>query len=318
MSAQKLISIVVPVYNELPNIARLHEALATTLSKVDYDYELVFVDDGSTDDSLIKLQQLATTDARVQIIELSRNFGKEIATTAGLAAAQGEAAIILDADLQHPVKLIPQFIAKWEKGAEVVIGVRRAEANKSMARRFRSWLFYRMLNSVAETKVIPNASDFRLLDRVVIDEFNRFTERNRITRGLIDWLGFRRDYLYFQAEKRNAGTASYSTAKLIRLAVNSFVSLSLVPLKVAGWMGIVITLLSGLTGLFIVVEKYALGDPYSFHFSSPAILAIMILFLVGIVLSSLGLMSLYIATIHSEVVNRPLYVVRRSKKSKVI
>lgn len=314
MSDQKLISIIVPVYNESGNIGRLYDCLIRTLKDLNYSYELVFIDDGSQDDSLSQLEQLAANDRAVHIIELSRNFGKEIAVTAGLNAACGQAAIMLDADLQHPVELIPQFITKWEKGAEVVVGVRKADKSKSAPKRFRSWLFYRVLNSMAETKVMPNATDYRLLDRVVLDEFNRFTERNRITRGLIDWLGFNRDYIYFEADKRTNGPPSYSTVKLIRLAVNSFVSLSLVPLQLAGWLGLVITFLSGLGGLFIVTEKYILGDPYNFGFTSPAILGVLILFLVGIVLSSLGLIALYIANIHGEVVNRPLYVVRHKSK----
>ncbi len=311
MKQRQLISIIVPVYNEAGNITNLYNALIKTLKPLPYDYELLFVDDGSQDDSVTRLNKLAQADKAIQIIELSRNFGKEIATTAGLNACHGQAAIMIDADLQHPVKLIPEFIAKWESGAEVVVGVRKADDSKSLARRFRSWLFYRILNSMAETKVMPNSTDYRLLDRVVIDEFNKFTEHNRITRGLIDWLGFRRDYINFSADPRSNGAANYSTAKLLRLAVNSFVSLSLVPLRIAGWLGMAITAFSGLGGLFIFIEKFALNDPYDFRFSSPAILAVMILFLVGIVLSSLGLISLYIANIHGEVVNRPLYVVRR-------
>ncbi len=310
MKQLKLISIIVPVYNEAGNIGDLYRELTKTLKPLHYDYELLFVDDGSQDDSVARLNKLAGSDKSIRIIELSRNFGKEIATTAGLNACHGHAAIMIDADLQHPVKLIPEFIAKWERGAEVVIGVRRTDDSKSLVRRFRSWLFYRILNSMAETKVMPSSTDYRLLDRLVIDAFNKFTEHNRITRGLVDWLGFRRDYINFSANPRANGPASYSTIKLLRLAVNSFVSLSLVPLRVAGWLGIVITSTSALLGLFIFVEKFILSDPYDFRFSGSAILGVLILFLVGIVLSSLGLMSLYIANIHSEVANRPLYVVR--------
>lgn len=163
---------------------------------------------------------------------------------------------------------------------------------------------------ISDVELMPNSTDFRLLDRVVIDEFNRFTEKNRITRGLIDWLGFKREYLYFDAGPRANGEAGYNFFKLARLAVNSMVSLSLFPLKFAGYLGIFITIASGLLGLFIVGEKYLFHDPWKMYFSGSAILVVVILFLVGIVLVCLGLTALYIANIHGEVVNRPLYVVR--------
>lgn len=314
MSSGKLISIVVPVYNEAGNVGRLHQELSDLFAGLkQYDYELIWVNDGSQDDSYQCLAALCQKDRRSRVIDFSRNFGKEIAITAGLHDAKGDAAIMIDADLQHPVKLIPAFLTKWENGAEVIVGVRNRTKGLNILTRFRSWLFYLILNSIAETKVTPRATDFRLVDREVIDAFSRFTERNRISRGLIDWLGFRREYIYFDAAPRLEGKASYGLSKLIRLAIDSFVSLSLLPLKLAGYLGIIITTVSGVLGLFIFIEKYVLRDPKSYNFSGPAILAVITLFLVGIILMSLGLIALYIANIHSEVVNRPLYVLRRRK-----
>lgn len=313
-----LISIVVPVYNEERNIPLLYKELKQQFDKLKkYDFEIVFVDDGSTDATLQQLSKLTVQDKRIRCIELARNFGKEIATTAGLNHAAGDGAVMIDADLQHPVAMLPEFIAKWRGGAEVVVGVRRRYEKESLQKRLNSWLFYQILNAMAEVKVTPRATDYRLLDRVVVDEFNRFSERNRITRGLIDWLGFRREYVYFDSPKRLHGKAGYGFSKLLRLAVNSFVSLSLFPLRLAGWLGIAITLLSSFAGLFILIEDKIMGDPLSLDITGTAILAVANMFLIGIVLMSLGLIALYIANIHSEVINRPLYVVRsRTQKGR--
>lgn len=311
---KSLISIVVPVYNEGRNIPLLYKELKVQFKALkSYSFELLFVDDGSSDNTLLKIAELAKKDKCVQCIELSRNFGKEIATTAGLNAASGDAAIMIDADLQHPVSALPKFISKWQAGAEVVVGVRHRYQDESLQKRFNSWLFYQILNSMAEVKVTPRATDYRLLDRVVIDAFNRFGEHNRITRGLIDWLGFRREYVYFDSPKRLHGKAGYGFTKLLRLAVNSFVSLSLFPLRLAGWLGIIITVLASTIGLFILIEDKILGDPLNLKITGTAILATTNMFLIGTVLMSLGLIALYVANIHSEVINRPLYVVRRQR-----
>ncbi len=167
------------------------------------------------------------------------------------------------------------------------------------------------MSSVSSVDLIPNATDFRLLDRKVIDEFNRFTERNRITRGLIDWLGFSHTTVDFKAEKRHRGKASYSMVKLMGLALNSTISMSFAPLYLAGYLGVLIVFISVPMGVFIVIERFLLNDPLKLHISGTAILAVMLLFLVGVVLICMGLMAMYIANIYGEVVNRPLYVVKR-------
>lgn len=278
-----------------------------------YDYELMLVDDGSSDESDRALAELAQTNSRVKPIVFSRNFGKEMAMSAGLMNAHGQVAIILDGDLQHPPELLPEFLQRWEQGAEVVVGVRKTNQGEGMIKRVGSWLFYRIMKHIAEIDLLPNATDFRLLDRAVIDEFNRFTERNRMTRALIDWLGFKRAHVYFDAPRRADGQAGYSIRKLVRLATASFVSLSLFPLKLAGYLGVIIIIVATGFGGFMVIDKYVLHDPWGFDFSGTGLLAIMILFLVGVVLACLGLIALYIAHIHSEVINRPMYIVRKSK-----
>lgn len=311
--AEPLVSIVVPFFNEAGNLGPLHAELSSALRGLPYRFEILFVNDGSTDDYEPTLRQLERDDPRLRSIEFVRNFGKEIAVTAGLHACSGEAAIVLDADLQHPPDKIPEFLAKWEGGAEVVVGLRTGYKPNAVRRVGARW-FYGILNRMSQTALTPDSTDFRLLDRAVLDEFNRFTERNRITRGLIDWLGFRRDHVSFTPGERRSGGATYSLTKLVKLAMNSFVAMSLFPLRAAGYLGVIITLVAGPLGLFIFFENYVFGDPWNLRFSGPAILAVILLFLVGIVLMALGLIALYIANIHVEVVNRPLYVVRNRRR----
>ncbi|HSX34933.1 MAG TPA: glycosyltransferase family 2 protein [Candidatus Saccharimonadales bacterium] len=312
----KLISIIVPIHNEALNIPLLYKSLVKNTEKLHYQFEFVFVDDGSTDKSLDDLQELAGKDERVRVLEFARNFGKEAAVSAGLDAAWGEAAIILDADLQHPPALIPKFIAAWEQGNDVVIGVRRYSKQEGRLKRLTSDWFYHLLHMVANTQITPHASDFRLLDKKVIRIFRQLTERDRITRGLIDWLGFRREYIQFTAPPRANGVASYSWRKLVDLAINTFTGYSLFPLKLAGYVGMLILITAIPIGAFLSFERFVLNDPWNWNITGTALLAMMILVLVGIMLGCLGLIALYIARIHAEVTNRPLYVVRRHAVSR--
>lgn len=310
-TGRRLISVVTPVHDEEANITPFHTELTAVLDGLEYDFELVFVDDGSADGSAARIAELpAHNRLVVRLIELSRNFGKEVALTAGIEAARGAAVLLIDSDLQHPVGKIPDFLAAWEAGNEVVVGVRTVHKGDTLLKRHGSKAFYSIMNKIGETESIPHATDYRLLDRMVVDSFLRFTERQRITRGLVDWLGFRRAVVYFEAEDRRFGTPSYSTLKLFELAINSFISHSLLPLKIAGYLGTIITSVSGLLGIFIIIERYFMHDPLGLNPSNVILLALLLVFLVGIILASLGLIALYIANIHGEVINRPLYVTR--------
>lgn len=309
----KSICIIIPAYNEEKNIAPLYAELKKVFASLEnsYVFEILFVNDGSLDNTLGEIEKLAQADQTVKFIDFSRNFGKEIATTAGINSCNADACIMIDADLQHPVELIPEFLTKWESGHEVVIGVRKENKSDGLMKKIGSKLFYMIINKIAEIKVVPNATDYRLIDRVVMAEFGRFTEVSRMTRALIDWLGFRRDFVYFNANERLHGSPSYSFWKLLSLAVDSFISLSLVPLKIAGYLGIFITFFSGISGFYILIGKYFLRATFASTFSDAENLAILLLFLVGILLMSIGLLALYVANIHSEVINRPMYVVRK-------
>lgn len=308
-----LISIIVPVYNEADNLPLLYQEISRHSSSLPYQFEMLFVDDGSRDDSAKVLRRVARKDHRVRLIRFSRNFGKEAAVTAGLHAARGNAALIMDADLQMPPSIMKQFIAKWESGAEVVVGVFKSR-NLSFVKKTGAKLFYKIMRRISHTKITPNATDYRLLDRKVINVFNQFTERNRITRGLIDWLGFDREYIYFEQQPRKFGQPGYTFRKLLTLAMNSFTAYSLLPLRLAGYIGALILAVSIPSGLFLYLERYAFHDYLHLGTNGTTMLAMLTIFMVGLVLTCLGLMSMYIAHIHAEVTNRPLYVVRPEER----
>ena len=305
--AEKLISVVIPVYNEKENIPPLLEALREVLSSLSYRYELVFVNDGSVDGSLESLREAANRNDRIKIVDFSRNFGKETALTAGCHYACGDAVITMDADLQHPPSLISDLVVAWEGGAEVVYTVRRANRGAGWFKRFSSCLFYWLFNRVSEMKTEAGTTDFRLMDRSVMEVFRRIPERERMFRGLIDWMGFRRTRVVFEAPARKNGKNRYSYIQLLRLAMNSFTSFSLFPLRLAGYLGILITLISGLLLLFMLIMRWFFAPTM---FTPIAILAVGNTLLIGIVLICLGFIALYIARIHAEVIDRPLYIIR--------
>lgn len=309
--ARTLISVIIPCYNEAANIGPFYKALRQATQQLPYDFEYIYVNDGSNDQTLAEIQSLGKA---VRVISLSRNFGKETATTAGIHSAKGDACLMIDADGQHPVQLIPEFIAKWQAGAQVVIGVWRGGGQAGLTKRLGSKLYYRLLKTTDGPTPIPGSTDFRLISRDVQQEFIRLTERNRITRGLIDWLGFQREYIYFKANPRLAGAPTYSLRKLTGLALNSFVSLSPRPLYFAIYCGAVILPLSILLGLFSAIEML-IGDPLDLRITGSAYLVLLALFLIGLVLIAQGITAMYLAHIHDETKNRPLYVVDRRHSS---
>lgn len=309
---KRLISIIVPVYNEEPNINWLYEMLQEKLPKrPDYEFETIFVDDGSEDKSLEVIKDLRKKYAHsVRYVSFSRNFGKESAVSAGMHESAGAAAIVIDADGQHPIELIDTFITKWEAGSDIVIGLRESNQKEGFVKKFGSKMFYSLLSLInGRNSVMPGSTDFRLIDRKVIDEYNKLTERNRLTRNLIDWLGFKRAVVPFAANERHAGTAAYSVRKLVKLALDGIVAHSTRPLKVVSLLGFIISSFSVIGTLFLVVEKYFLNDPLGLAVSGVAILALFLSFLVGVVLICQGLLALYLESVYYETQNRPLYVI---------
>lgn len=318
MNKNKILSIVSPVYNEQDGIEWFHSELCLSLAKIKkYGIEIIYVNDGSRDNSLKKLHSLESKkDIAIKIVDLSRNFGKESALSAGIATAAGDAVLMIDSDGQHPVDRIADFINKWEDGAEVVVGIRITNKKEGFVKKYGSKLFYKLFNKLTNTTLIPGSTDYRLIDRKVVNEFTKLEERNRITRGLIDWLGFNREYVYFDANERQFGAASYTFKKLTELAVNTFVSLSAVPLFISGYIGVIFMSLGLVSGLFVFIEQLLLGDPLNIAITGSAMLGLLILFLIGIVLAAQGLMGVYISRLLAEGQGRPLYIVRKVTNTK--
>lgn len=302
------VSVVVPLFNEAEGVRVFDASLHAALKRISATYEIIYCDDGSTDGSLELITKLAARSKHTRVIALSRNFGKEYAMTAGIAQADGNAIVIIDADGQHPVELIGEFVHTWQSGADVVIGVRKGATS------VQSRLFYSLFNRLTGERLIPHSTDFRLLDRRVADAFLSLKEQNRITRGLIDWVGFKRETIGFDARARTHGEATYSSKQLRKLAFDSFVSLSSVPLLFFGYIGVIITIGSGILGIALLIEQVILNDPLHWHFTGTAMLGTLILFLVGIVLMSQGMIAVYVSHIHTQTKRRPLYIIdeRRS------
>jgi polyisoprenyl-phosphate glycosyltransferase len=306
--ALKRISIVIPVFREAGNLPRLKDRLDTVTAELDrYAWDYLFVNDGSPDNSLEVLRQMAAEDSRVKVIDLSRNFGKEIALTAGVHDARGEAVICMDADLQHPPELIPTLIKEWEAGAEIVATVRVTIERQPMLRRLGSHIYYWLMSRISGLDMVSQTTDYRLYDKKVVTAFCFATERERMFRAIMDWMGFRRVYVPFRADARNEGVAGYSYTKLWKLAVNSITSFSLLPLRLTGYLGVLITTLSGLLLAWMLGSYFFFSEP---PYTPLAIVVVANTFLIGIVLMAIGMVALYIGTIHTEVVNRPLFIVR--------
>lgn len=303
------LSVVSPIFNESESIEKFNQELINELVKINSDYEIIYVNDGSSDSTLSKLQLIASKNSNVKVISLSRNFGKEYALTAGLDSAKGDCVITIDSDGQHPVELIEKFISEWRDGSRVVIGLRKKYRSESFTKKFTSSLFYSIFNSLSKQKLLEGSTDFRLIDRSVLEEFKKLPENERITRGLIDWIGFKTSYIKFDIHNRLGGKPTYGYSRLLKLGFNSLTSLTPAPLFLFGIIGIVITSLSLLVGLAILFEQIILADPLNWNFTGTAMLSIFILFLVGIILVSQGILSMYVAQVHTESKRRPLYII---------
>jgi len=304
---EPVLSVVVPLYNEAASLPEFYGALKKVLGGLELAYEIIFVNDGSIDPSAELVREYQKDNDAVRLISFSRNFGKEVATTAGIHHAVGQAVLVLDADGQHPVERIPAFVAAWRRGAKVVIG-RRDGRRAGIRKRLGARMFYALFRRLTGIRMDPDATDFRLIDREVQQQFNRLTEHNRIMRGLVDWLGYRREYVMYSEGSRLQGGATYSLRKLVKLAVDSTISLSISPLYITAYIGAVVLPLATLLGLGMVVN-FLLGDPAGLHATGGAYLMVLALFLIGLLLVSQGIIGLYLSHIHTETQQRPLYII---------
>ncbi|MGX5732657.1 glycosyltransferase family 2 protein [Bosea thiooxidans] len=303
--ARPELSVVVPVHNEAENLPLLIERLKSVLERAVSSWELVFVDDGSRDDTLEVIRRLNAGDPRISAVSFSRNFGKEVAIAAGLDHAMGDAVVIMDADLQHPPETIPTFLAKWREGYLNVYGQRTDRESETRLKRNFAKIFYRIFSYFGETPLPEGAGDFRLLDRKAVDALRALPERARFSKGLYAWVGFRSIGVPFQVAEREHGQSKFRYRKLFSFAFDGLSSFSTVPLKVATWSGAVIALIATLTAVYFLLRTLFFGTDLP-GFPS---LIVSIMFFSGIQLVSLGLIGEYVGRIFAEVKRRPLYLI---------
>jgi glycosyltransferase involved in cell wall biosynthesis len=309
-----LVSVVIPAYNEAENIGWFYKELTEVLSaQKSVRYELLYVNDGSRDDTGKILEKLGKKDKHIRYISLARNFGKEAATSAGIHHALGDAVILVDADGQHPPKLIPPMITAWLSGVQHVVGVRTSNKKAGLIKNGGSKVFYWVTSKLGATSVLPNATDFRLIDRELVDTFKRYKEKKRMTRALLDWSGFATEYISFDARDREYGKATYSVRALVRLAVNGYIGATLKPLYFVGAIGGIVTTLCALALVVLGSDKYIFNDPLHLGVTGTALIALFVTFLVGILMICQGIVAIYVANIHLEAQDRPLYIVNRAK-----
>jgi polyisoprenyl-phosphate glycosyltransferase len=305
-AAAPTLSLVVPVFNEAANIDVFVTRATRALDALALPWEIVFVDDGSRDASLLALLAARERDQRIVVIELSRNFGKEIALTAGLDSARGDAVIPIDADLQHPPELIGALVAGWRAGNDMVVAVRRSPPPGGVLRRLMSALFYRIFRGVTSIDLPPGAGDYRLLAAPVVRALRRLPERARFMKGLYAWVGFRYATVPYDVDPRVTGRSSFGVRKLWRLGTDAITSFSAAPLKAASVIGFVIAIAAIVYGGWLVGKTLVLGIDLPGYASTITL----VLFLGGLQLLSLGILGEYVARIYEEVKSRPLYVVR--------
>ena len=305
------LTVVIPIYNESENILPLYDRLSKVLDEIfrkfQIESEILFVNDGSTDNSIDNIRSLHERDRRVKLLSFSRNFGHQIAVTAGLDYSAGALVVVMDGDLQHPPELIPQLIEQWQAGYDIVYTIRQDTAKASVAKRLTSHLFYRLLQFMSPVTIPEGSADFRLMDRKTVDALNRLREKDRFLRGLIPWIGFRQIGIPYSADKRHAGRSKYSTGKMMRLAIDGILSFSIIPLRLSFFLGLVVSLFAFLYALYVLVV-FALGRAIPGWTS----ILIAVLVLGGIQMIVLGVVGEYIGRIYQEVKNRPIYIIRET------
>lgn len=302
---EKLISIVIPAFNEEQNIIALYNELISVLQKISFRYEIIFVDDGSRDNTFNEIKKIAEKDKCVSGISLSRNFGHQVAIMAGLQQAKGDLVIMMDADLQHPPDAIPLMIEEQEKGFDIVNTKRIDAKGTALTKKTTSKLFYNLLNKLSDVRIEPAAADFRLMTRKAVDAFLRLEERDRFTRGLISWMGFKQTVIEYQASARFAGKSKYTVKKMFRFGMDGITSFSSKPLRVSFYIGFIVFLIGLAYSVYAIIE-YILNKTVPGWTS----MLVSVLIIGGIQLLSIGIVGEYIARIFNEAKRRPLYFVK--------
>lgn len=301
-----VLSLVAPCYNEEKSLQEFVHRTEEVLKKLKLPFELILVNDGSNDRTLEVGKELTKTDPRLKIVTLSRNFGHQIAATAGMDVAQGDAVVLIDADLQDPPELIPEMVAKWREGFDVVYGQRRSRAGEAFFKLFTARMFYRLLRRITKVDIPLDTGDFRLMDRKVVEAMRQLRERHRFVRGLVSWTGFRQAPLLYDRRPRFAGETHYPFRKMFLFSLDAITSFSILPLRLMTFLGLFIVLIAMILSLVVLIVR--LIEPEYFLAGFPTIV-LLIMFFGGIQLLSLGVMGEYVGRIYEEVKHRPLYFV---------
>ena len=302
---KKLVSIVIPAYNEADNIFVIADRINQVFKAVNYDYELIMVDDGSADDTLEKIKTYAATANNIFFLEFSKNFGHQLAVKAGMDNAFGDCVISMDCDMQHPPEIIPEMLKKWEQGFEVVYTIREEDNSLSKGKRSSSTLFYKILNSLSDIELEAGAADFRLLDQKVVSVFRNFHENEPFLRGLVKWLGFRQFAIRYNPASRFSGKSKYTLKKMFKLALHGVTSFSIKPLYTAVYLGFILSFASVLYIPYII---YAFVN--NVEVSGWASVIMTIVFFGGLQLIILGIIGIYVGKMFMQTKNRPNYIIR--------
>jgi polyisoprenyl-phosphate glycosyltransferase len=299
------LSVVVPCYNEEGGIGAFHRCLAGVMERLRETWEVIYVNDGSRDATLRVMQELHRADQHVAVVNLTRNFGKEIALTAGLDHAGGAAVIVIDADLQDPPEVIPELVAAWREGNDVVYAKRRVRHGETFLKRATAGLFYRLMQRLGGVQMPRDAGDFRLMSRRAVDAVLRLRERHRFMKGLFAWVGFPSKAVLYDRAPRHAGKTSWNYWRLWNLALEGITSFSVMPLKVATYFGLLVAVFAGLYSIQLIVRTLVFGNPVAGY---PSLMAV-VLFLGGVQMVMLGVIGEYLGRIFNEVKQRPLYLI---------
>jgi glycosyltransferase involved in cell wall biosynthesis len=311
-SWQPTISVVVPAYNEAGGLDIFHRRLLRALAGLE-SWEVVYVNDGSTDDTLSVMEALHRTDDRVGLVSLSRNFGKEIAVTAGLDHAAGDAVVVIDADLQDPPEVIPDLITNWRDGFDMVYAKRRSRAGDGWVKQATAWTFYRLMQHMGDLSLPEDTGDFRLMSRRAVDAVRQMREQHRFMKGLFAWVGYPTTYVLYDREPRYSGVTKWSYWKLWNLAWEGITSFTVMPLKFATYTGLAVALLSVVYAAQVIVKTMIIGNPVAGY---PSLMTV-VLFLGGVQLMFLGVIGEYLGRVFNETKQRPLYIVERYVPSAV-
>lgn len=302
---RQLISIVVPAFNEEAVLSHFHQKISGVLSEQPFNFEIVYINDGSSDNTLSIIKELRQADKQVTLIDLSRNFGKEIALTAGLQKAAGDAVVVIDADLQDPPELIPELIREWQNGYDVVYAQRSHRKGESLLKRTTAHFFYRIIQRISKITIPEDTGDFRILSRRAVNALNTFNEQHRFMKGLFAWIGYRQKAVQYQRDPRHSGETKWNYWKLWNFALDGITSFTIAPLKISTYLGLLTAVGAFGYGIYMVIETLIYGNPVPGYPS----LIVIILILGGVQLVAIGILGEYLGRIFNETKGRPLYFV---------